>query len=348
MRPHRPRPLVLVLALLVAAPLAARGADTPTEVGELRSALAARVSAIGSDPADRALAKEAKKLAKANDAAAAYRGVDDLADLVALGKVAKQIAKSRTADTAVRDELDDLFGCLGEVVAARSTEARQALDTLTSSAYRAKLQSVLDKAGAKLADAEDLVTDDPIKAHAGLRKAWTLYEKAIAKGERFSEKEASGGGSPGGKLPNGLTVNVSGLGFYLRNDSTTRYYIQDVIFDGVIRNASGTVVGSPDGLSARTVAPERFRITNFPDGSFDAPNLVERRFPDFPSAPLYDLGQFVDLLGSQVPFVLEAHTFEGTMRVVLAKKKSGGGTLYRADIPLSPSGPFFPFDTSGF
>ena len=130
--------------------------------------------------------------------------------------------------------------------------------------------------------------------------------------------------------------SIGGVLVYLDNASDKRYFVQDVLLTGDFKDGQGNVVTSPNGRSVAGLAPNLFRVRNLPDGSFDAPNMIEGVFPGFPGPMRFDLGGYVFELSRLVtpPAGGDWYTFEGSLLVVLSGKKSGAAPLYRMTVPL--------------
>ena len=327
--------LAALLALGLVAPA---GADVGTEVGELRAAATGRVAAIGPAPTDRAQKREAKKLTKADTILSAYQGANDVADVRRLGKAGKQVVKSRTQDAVVLAELGDLLQALAALAQTQKGLAADAAAVLSDPNLRAKVDKVMQKAEAKLGAGLALIDTNPTKAHALIVAGWKLYDKALAKATKLALRNT------GGKVvdgpPPGISIyqqsGIGGLLVYLDNASENRYFVQDVLLTGDFKDGQGNVVTSPNGLSVAGLAPNLFRVRNFPDGSFDAPNMIEGVFPGFPGPMRFDLGGYVFELSQVVtpPSGGAWYEFAGRMEVLISSKKSGAGPLNKVTVPL--------------
>lgn len=185
-----PRAMSFALLLLAAVTPSFSDAHLDGPVAQAVAAMSARIDAIAAaDPASKEELKESKSLSKARAAFTAYSGDNTVADLAALGKGAKSIAKSGTADPAVRDGLTAVLEGLVAVAQDREAWAQDTRDLLQTEKFRASVDAALAAAAARLGQGADLLEQDPAKAAALLVQAVLGYGKGLARAEKCLGKE---------------------------------------------------------------------------------------------------------------------------------------------------------------
>lgn len=199
--------LTALLAASAAGP--ARGADLATELGELATAVGARIAAADGT-------KEAKRLEKARKT---LESVDPAtAGAPEVGAVLKAVFGAKSVDPTLVDEATDVLLCLQSLVESEKAAAEEALDDLLGS-YLAKFEKRLAGADSKLAEGAALVSSDPKKAALALASAYGKYVKsgkyavkALELQQRFGTCGALGNST-------GMWATVTGPGGFRRKFS---------------------------------------------------------------------------------------------------------------------------------
>jgi hypothetical protein len=280
---------IAVAALLLGSATTAQAADLDTEVGELLTALQARIDAGAGGKELKQLDKVVKKINKKPDPS-----VNDLR------KILSGVGKSGTADQAVLDEAADVLQCLCDVVNERA-------ELVASEASKIVTQTLLDKLAGKVASAQDrlelaksFLESDPVKATKLLVGAAKKYEKALKVALKFVQKDAP---KP---PPVGIAVSSGLTGVFFVNNTNKPHNLKDILLDISLRSADGKVIDS-FSASAKRLIPENFSGFNnrvFPGTFYDILEYVYEMVP--PPGSVQGVsrirGNARVLLGSFAPF----------------------------------------------
>jgi len=269
--------LAVVLGLVASAPTAGAG-ELPKELGELASAVSARIDAATGTKEAKKLGKALKKVGKVDPATATPDQ---------LRAVLKAVFGSKTVDAALVAEAMDVLGCLRAVVEAEKTDAAVRLPDLRGT-YLSKLEGRLASADLTLAEAADLIATDPVRA-AGLLLA--AYKKYVATGS-FAEKavvqQARNGAC--GALPDtvGIRATVTGPGGFSRTISggfANSEQIFQNLFVGWCKTGNGSAGTCDRGLTVTLVYPAGSRAT----GPVQAGLVRYTESSDFAGGAIQDL-----------------------------------------------------------
>jgi hypothetical protein len=247
----------LTAAMLVSLVAVAGATDLDTEVGELETALQARIDAGAGGKELKLFNKVKRKLDKT-----------PTVEVKDLKKVLGGVAKSGTADAAVLKEAADVLDCLCKVVQGQEAIVLAISVTIPSTKFQGKVQAKLDGAKAKLDFAKTFIATNPAKATNILVGAYAKYLKAgVTANKLFAKAQPKPPKAP----PKGFSFSDQ----FLVNNSGKPHNLKQIKISVEFLDDTGQVLGRADA-NATALLPDQFQDFN------------NRIFPGF-----YDFGQFL-------------------------------------------------------
>ncbi len=210
-----------ILAVVVALARPSPAIELEKEIGDLLTAVEARVATSPIPAEVKQLGKAAKRIKKAPGAASTPKD---------LFKVLSATYGAKSEDQAVLTEARDVLDCLQTQVETTKTAAEALLRQLDSK-FGAKLGKRLDAAKKRLDAALPLLDSDGKKAAKLLRSAADKYAKGEAFGKKALAKQNAGPALPRGNAvvgtltgDDGSTAKFNGFGaaFAFFNDFTVQ------------------------------------------------------------------------------------------------------------------------------
>lgn len=258
--------IALVLVLLLAG-VAAAFASVSSGVQHLDAAAAARITAIGTPPATKALSRESKNLSKARTKLALYTGQDTVAAFKNLAAAGRLVFASGTNDPDIVAALNEIVDGFLNGADNRLQNAINAASGLHDPAHIALLNAAVKAAKAYLEQGRTLFATNPLKAAPFLIKAYDLLGAATGRAHQLVTAEA------GSLPPEGLTITSDANGIGLSNASTGNYDIQKIRVFAAVTTPAGGTVKTYTGQSLKSILPSFFAVKHsnriLPAGSID-------------------------------------------------------------------------------